>query len=166
MRDDLSCHSLVWDPVLLQISVRSEGGRCPASDLSGDMAEGDVLHLDRVGVPSDVFASAHRYTGRALPGIAIKLLYTDAHAPAGKSTPEELEDSLTENEQNDSSPLGRRRRGKDPPVVADRAVLPIADGRDPVGPEGSAAAEESCGADEEWVLVHGGRTKPGGHTGR
>ena len=26
--------------------------------------------IERVGVPSDVFASVHRYTGRALPGIA------------------------------------------------------------------------------------------------
>lgn len=113
--------------------------------------------IERVGVPSDVFLSVHRYAGRALPGIATRLLYTDTHSAAGKFDPAELEEFFTQHEEKVVP--GRRRREKGPPDNDAVVALPIADGRDPVGPRGAAAAaDESLGADEEWVLVHGGRT--------
>lgn len=115
--------------------------------------------IERVLVPSDVFLSVVRYTGRALPGIATKLLYTDAHSPAGKFDQDELEEFYAKYENEVLAPLKPRRRGKGPPDGAVVAALPIADGRDPLGPAGgAAAAEATLGADEVWVLVHGGRT--------
>ena len=64
--------------------------------------------IERVMVPSDAFLSVVRYMGRALPGIATKLLHTDSHLPAGKFDQDELDEFYAKYENEVLPPLNSR----------------------------------------------------------